>query len=345
MRALPAAVTVVCLAVLAGGVAQATPETSAARCKIVVKKLHGKKHRRRVCKKKQASLPVAGTIAATVPLGAGAGFVKVDDSGGVWVTTDADTIVRIDPATAHVSQTIPMGPDGLSLGIAPGAVWASNFDANTVSRIDPASGAVMGTFASGGLAPEDVAFLDGSIWIANHHGDPTGSVTRIDPATGAVIAKIRAGKAQDCCGPQGLAAVDGSIWVAIPNEDAVERIDPATNSVVAKIPVGNACGEIAGDATAIWVASACEDIALTRIDPTTNRVVKTISLEDHIGGIALAFGSVWAMTRSSLDRINPATNKVVARLKLRSGDYPLLDASADALWIGLGSNVVKVVPR
>ena len=66
------------------------------------------------------------------PRGVAAGF------GSVWVAIGGgDTVVRIDPKSGKVAQTIPVGhgPEGITAG--PQSVWVANGQDDTLTRIDP----------------------------------------------------------------------------------------------------------------------------------------------------------------------------------------------------------------
>src|SRR6266516_5223469 len=84
-------------ALLSGGTASARHVLSApaATCKVVTRTVHGKKKRVRVCAK--PSLPPAGTVAATIPIGAQVNGVAASDSA-IWVVADDRRLLRIDPA-------------------------------------------------------------------------------------------------------------------------------------------------------------------------------------------------------------------------------------------------------
>jgi hypothetical protein len=301
----------------------------------------------------RAALPAAGKIISTTHLDDTVVEVAAGE-GAVWAAKDnAAGVARIDPATNQVTGTIPTHPADSPPLVAAGngGVWVSNFSENTVTRGNPSTAAVAATIHVG-LAPEGMAFTPGAVWVANHHGNPTGSLSRIDPATNAVVETVPAGKAQDCCGPQWVAATDSAVWTDVPNLNAVVRVDPATNSVAATIADPPACGGVAAATDAVWVASGCGLANVTRIDPATNKVVASVPVAGVAQEVAIGFGSVWALTSYTLDRIDPQTNKVVARLKLAApvgAGAPVFPVSGiaignDSIWIGRGFDVLKIQP-
>jgi YVTN family beta-propeller protein len=177
--------------------------------------------------------------------------------GSVWVANGpAGTIIRIDPATDKVVATIQVGRPVCCLAFGAKAVWAASLATDSVVRIDPAANAVVDAFPSGGLAPQGISFADGFVWVANHHGNPTGSIAKIDPATDTVIDVIPVGAASFTGGPSALAAVPGSVWAGVPNQSAVVRIGTGADAISATIPVHGACGEVAADPQQAWCRGA-----------------------------------------------------------------------------------------
>jgi hypothetical protein len=204
-----------------------------------------------------------------------------------------------------------------------------------------------------------MAVAGGALWIAGHHGNPTGSLLRVDPATDTVTARVAAGLAQECCGPQGLAFGAGALWAAVPNLNGVVRVDPGAGTVTATIPAGPACGNVTADDGSVWVTSGCDKMTVRRIDPATNRVVATLALPavpavpangdfPAAADVTIAHGSVWTSTTGGaygeLVRIDPSTNRVVGRLRLPAGGGTLAAAEGD-LWVGSGRSVVRIHPR
>lgn len=316
----------------------------------------------RVCPK--PALPPAGTVLATLPLPATAGWSLASGDGAVWAglagTASGDPVaVRIDPASNRVTATaFAPASQFYELGVGAGSLWISSFDDDSVTRYDDTSGAALATVAlPAGTAPEGIGFIGGAVWVAGHRGNPTGSVLRIDPASNAVTGRIAAGAAQYCCGPQEVSAGAGALWVGVPNLGKVVRIDPASTTVAASMAAGPSCGGLAADDDAVWVASGCDTLSVTRIDPHTNAVVATLHLPSIPSGangpaaaasVAIADGSVWAVTvggtHGELVQIDPATNRVVASLRLPSASGSLL-ATAGDLWVGSGRSVLRIRPR
>jgi hypothetical protein len=344
--------------------AHPSARAAAHTCRFVRKRIHGRLRRVRVCTKPPAkpALPSAGTVVATIPVGAAAGPAASGD-GGLWVTLNGaaigdPTAIRIDPASNSITARVTAPQSAFyDVGVSGGSLWIANFDQDSVSRFDDVTGGPLGLVPlPAGTAPEGIAFTGGGVWVAGHHGNPTGSVLEIDPTTNTVTTRIAAGAAQDCCGPQEMAVGAGALWVDIPNQSAVDRIDPVSKKVVATIPAPPACGYVAADETAVWIAAGCNSLAVTRIDPATNAVVAKVTLPavsavngpPAATGVAIAYGSVWAVTdggaHGELVRIDPQTNRVVASTNLPAGGASIVAAAGD-LWVGSGRNVLRIHPR
>ena len=266
------------------------------------------------------------------------------DGQALWVLTEDGRLVRIDPATNEVSDTVTLdGADVLYNGVSadPDGVWATRWSPGIVYRIDPVTRSrtaqVETDVAKGVLAAE------GAVWVAHTHH---GSVSRIDPATNEVAEAITVGPTGNS-GPNWLASGLGSIWVDIPNAAAVVRIDQVTNVVQASIAIPTAatpCGGIAVGNDAVWVASCDGSNWLTRIDPTSNKVTAILD----VGGGAsprIVNGAPWISVDRGADsasilRIDPATNQFDRVLSpgdgfLGGGAMVVADGS---LWIMDGAN-------
>jgi YVTN family beta-propeller protein len=95
----------------------------------------------------------------------------------LWVSTDANNVVRLDPNTGAVTGRIPVGENPLASAWVAGQLWVPNIDDGTVSVIDPATNSVRTTFAvgKGALA---VAESGGDAWVSSSFD---GELWRIHP--------------------------------------------------------------------------------------------------------------------------------------------------------------------
>ena len=118
----------------------------------------------------RTALPTSEPLSSVYPSTLAVGY------GSVWVSGVADyiarhpAVLRIDPQTLRVTQTIPLGksrhPEGtLGLATGEGAVWLADNDRGTLLRIDPATGVIVSTIRIG-EHPSGVAVGAGRIWVS-----------------------------------------------------------------------------------------------------------------------------------------------------------------------------------
>jgi DNA-binding beta-propeller fold protein YncE len=143
--------------------------------------------------------------------------------GSLWqAACDANVILRINPATTAIIDTIPAdGHRFLVLAgnrlIAVGTKGLASFDPGKRTFTTIANPAAIGAqfLASDGT----------TVWVQNSAG-----VARIDPADGRTIAGFSSPDAQ------GIAFAGDHAWLAVRNQGVLE-VDLATNEVTRTIPV------------------------------------------------------------------------------------------------------------
>lgn len=164
-----------------------------------------------------------GMITATIPMGPAEEGGIATSADSVWFTTDdKGSLVRLDPRTNSVKQTIQVAPGSHNPIVDDGKVWITSLEKNLVTVLDASTGAVEGTVPTGPL-PRFLTAGGGAIWTLNQ-GD--GTVTRIDAKTRKPVATIALG----IPGTGGDIAFGADIvWVTtlgIP----LTAIDPKTNA-------------------------------------------------------------------------------------------------------------------
>jgi streptogramin lyase len=306
------------------------PPTS--HCKIVRKVVHGKKKRVRVCTRPKPALPQAGSVAATIPIGAAIQAIATSDNA-VWVLSDDRRLIRVDPATNRVAATIALPesewPEAV-VAAGDGAVWVTVASPDTLAhpeldsllRIDPQTNQIVARI-SVGRSPTGVAVTADSVWTANHRAegadwDPNTrtrsgvyTVSRVSVASNSEVSRpvveTRPKKGDPwgyfCCGPSGMTFAAGSIWTTDPDggRGMLIRVDPATNAVLARISFAQSkaavCGNMVGDDSAVWLVDGCDNPSVARIDPQTNQIAAIIYPGgDATNDLALGFGSLWVTT-------------------------------------------------
>src|ERR687897_2050939 len=107
--------------------------------------------------------PHTNTATTEVPIGYPVALTTGKQA--VWVADSRGHVWRINPDTATVSQTTPVGRGLVGLCATDGALFAANNADGTVVQIDAQDGRVVGLVPVG-HAPTDVAAWDGLVWVS-----------------------------------------------------------------------------------------------------------------------------------------------------------------------------------
>jgi YVTN family beta-propeller protein len=137
----------------------------------------------------------------------------------VWVAVpNADTLVRIDPKTNTVTDTVEVPSSPCAVIVADrDAVWNAGGGCGdeVLSRVD-ARTRKLTTIVAGEGHPIGLALFDGSLWVA---ALSVPSIDRVDSETGRIVTRLPVdGK------PKRLALGFGSIWAELENGEIL-RID------------------------------------------------------------------------------------------------------------------------
>jgi DNA-binding SARP family transcriptional activator len=133
--------------------------------------------------------------------------------GGVWITDGSRRLTRVDAVTRAVT-TIDAGRPLTAAAAGAGAIWAVSADPASLVRVDPDTRGVTDTlpFVTRGdeAAPNPAAVVAGrdDVWVLNTN---TASVTRVDPVTRGVRATIPIGVDRV---PNAIATDGRRAWVA-----------------------------------------------------------------------------------------------------------------------------------
>ena len=144
----------------------------------------------------------------------------IASSRAVWVAlANANSIVRVDPATNSVVATVRMGypPCGF-LAIDETAVWSTGgCGGDVVARVDSRTNRLTTRLAD--VFPVGIEVAFGSVWVAD---EGSGNIDQIDPHTGRLVARLHVVGL-----PVRLGVGFGSVWVDDDN-GRVLRIQPKT---------------------------------------------------------------------------------------------------------------------
>jgi Protein kinase domain len=264
--------------------------------------------------------------------------------GGGQPPPPRDTLVRIDPGTNEIVESIPVGPKASSVTVGDGYLWVTSYEDRTLWRIDPKTGAARVTRVLGGT-PQDVVVRNGLAVVAN--GPYEISYERIDASSGATIETIPLPGAEG--GPASVAVGEFGIWVAACGFEGgnVARVNESTTSVLTPLErvgvfptdpdwlfysTADASGynDVAVGEGGVWLARDVGPI-IKRIDPETRQVVATIELPFTVKSLAAGAGGLWltAILDDVVALIDPVTNELVLTVPVGPG--------ADGVAVGEGS--------
>jgi hypothetical protein len=134
-------------------------------------------------------------------------------AGAIWaISADPPSLLRVDPATRSVTDTLPLvtrggetAPNPWAVAAGRDAVWVLNTNTATVTRVDPATRGVSASIAIGvDRVPNAIATDGARAWVANEDG----TLSRIDPGASAA-ASVWVGESL-----RQVAAAGGRLWVA-----------------------------------------------------------------------------------------------------------------------------------
>ena len=227
----------------------------------------------------------------------------------LWVASCANkTVLRIDPKTAKITNTVESGVGSAFGGLAASgdSVWILSDDKVTLSRIDPDQNAVVGELRLP-VGCKDLTFGETALWVAC---PDQNQVLRINVATSLVETAIDVSAT-----PQAIAIGDASIFVFCKKDGKVDRIDPKTNKVIKTIDleVPGLDGSIAFGEGSLWVSQT--GYPITRINTTLEKEKVMQQFHGDAGGaIITSAGALWMsdFTSGKLLRIDP--KRVIATL-------------------------------
>jgi tRNA A-37 threonylcarbamoyl transferase component Bud32/streptogramin lyase len=105
--------------------------------------------------------PRTGEVVAEIEVGPVE--TSLAENGQVWVATNDGSVVRIDPATNQVADTIEVTRSPKLLVLGGDSLWVADARDPVVARVDPETGDVI-TIRVGGT-PLSMAFGEGGLWV------------------------------------------------------------------------------------------------------------------------------------------------------------------------------------
>jgi outer membrane protein assembly factor BamB len=230
--------------------------------------------------------PETGAVLADVKVN----ITDTQPCNGLGVSADAvwscsyQDLVRIDPSTNEVTQTVPTGKI-LSQGRlveAAHRIWVLSGSGDALVGVATSDGSA-GTPFKLPVICSDLGVAGDVVYAVCPDAD---TVLRFDPASGAVMATVSVPD------PTQVSATDAAVWVAA--ADGLRRLDPtslATQLTVAGLVPGFYGGILAAP-TVVWVRT--EEPFLTRVDAATGSQTQIISAPFGPGDVLVDGDRVWA---------------------------------------------------
>lgn len=244
--------------------------------------------------------------------------------------------------TYGLKATVAVQRNPIPILYSNGSIWVGNYGSSSISRINPVTNTVTATITSAGVLSQPTSLAEdqfGNVWVACNDYY-SGSVSRIDPATNTVTASLYTADGYNAIGI-GMGA--GEMWVSRNISTGVYvRFD--TTSLAQTYGSGGGLGygyNFVDDGTNVWFdnGSACN-----KINPATNTVTAvTTGIVGGYGFLHYAFGYIWRVTNTGIQRVDPSTNAVTT-ITLTRTSYGITDDGVNLIVSDIGGELYVVDP-
>jgi DNA-binding beta-propeller fold protein YncE len=236
-------------------------------------------------------------------------------------------LLRIDPSSSRVADSVPV-PTGIdSVAVGSGRVWAGSYANTALWQFDPLTKEVASVTPVG--QPTAVTIFNGGVYVsADAVRGSSANVSQFDAREGG-------GRVDGVPVDQACSLTSGSygLWLAgCPKVEELSSVGGSLHVVkpAVEIPYAKplsaanqleALTGLAEGANSVWALGDAADRRLWRIDPVRHRISATISLGFPPASIAFGDGAAWVIDEldDRLVKIDPQTNRVVDRIEVGRG--------------------------
>jgi DNA-binding beta-propeller fold protein YncE len=249
-------------------------------------------------------------------------------------------LLRIDPSSNRVADSVPVATGIDTIAAGGGSVWAGSYRTGALWRFDPLTKEL--ATASGGVGrPTALTISDGSVFVATDGVRGSKAlVFQFDATEGDRQDQLQVRQACSVTsGPFGL-------WLAgCPNVDELTTAGGRLHVVEPKIEIPpakplsaenelDALTGLAEGADSVWALGDAADRRIWRIDPASHRITATIELDFPPASIAVGAGAAWVTDElgDRLVKIDPRTNRIVGRVGVGRGASGVAYGNG-SLWV------------
>ena len=241
--------------------------------------------------------------ATAIPVGPSPNDVAAGE-GAIWVSvgsgsqSQADAVLRIDPASNQVQARIEVDEPLQNLVVGGGSVWGTFVkgdrvgpDASTLVQIDARTNQVEAVVP--GLAGP-TAFGAGTLWATASAEGEGRTLVRLDPTTREIVAAIPLEVV-----PWSVSVGDGAAWVLPLEGDTILKVDVESSEVVASFQVpteGSVYPPVAGEGV-LWVPIVTPEFraVVLRLDASTGQSIGDEVSVPAATPFGLSEGRLWIL--------------------------------------------------
>ena len=282
-----------------------------------------------------------------------AALLAVFLSRGGGGSTTSGRLIRIDPATSRVEETLTVGNGPSALAVDQTGVWVANHDDGSVWRIDPSGrSAPLKVTAHG--KPADIALDAGADDAFVSNGPQDANIALLLRKSGQPDRVISLFTGLGFLGSARVAAGPSGLWIAAPDRRVGRYVGSEGFVAGATLPrPANERADAFFSALAVgeqstWVIGDPNEPSLWQIDAGTGRLVRTVRLPYAPKDVAVGARGVWVTSQldDRLIRIDPTTGRITGDVATGRGAAGVA-VGAGSVWVTntIDRTVTRFDPR